>query len=167
MSQPQPASLPYWRTRAVEVGAFRALKEASEHIDDLTDQLGRRHDLRSAIRFGVFAAGFASGLAIVVAVSCTVIGHKKVDGWPTLTVYEHHVPHHVMRDKCVQYAPFGMSPEACAEFNLEERRCDLYFSADFPPPAFFVKHERMHCDGYDHEGETHMRDFLRNYEVTK
>ena len=95
--------------------------------------------------------------------ACTVIGHKKVEGWPQLTVIEHHVPHHVMRDRCVKYAPWGASPEACAEFNLAERRCDLWFSADFPPPTFFVKHERMHCEGFDHEGETNMRDFLARY----
>ena len=107
--------------------------------------------------------------AVILAVAsqllagCTVIGHQKVEGWPQLTVVEHYVPHHEMRDRCAKYAPWGSSPEACAEFNLASRRCDLYFSADFPPPEFFVKHERMHCDGYDHEGETHMRDFLQAY----
>jgi len=95
--------------------------------------------------------------------ACTIIGHEKVEGWPRLTVVEHYVPHHVMRDVCVKYTPFGASPEACAEFNLVERRCDLWFSADFPPPAAFVKHERMHCEGYDHVGETNMRNFLRSY----
>jgi hypothetical protein len=107
--------------------------------------------------------------AVILAVltqflaACTSIGHEKVEGWPKLAVVEHYVPHHEMRDRCAKYTPWGSSPEACAEFNLLARRCDLYFSADFPPPAFFVKHERMHCDGYDHEGETHMRDFLRAY----
>jgi hypothetical protein len=92
--------------------------------------------------------------------ACTTIGHEKVEGWPQLTVVEHYVPHHVMRDRCVKYTPFGSSPEACAEFNLAERRCDLWFSADFPPPKAFIEHERMHCAGYDHVGETNMRNFL-------
>jgi hypothetical protein len=92
--------------------------------------------------------------------ACTSIGHEKVEGWPQLTVVEHYVPHHVMRDRCVKYTPFGSSPEACAEFNLAEQRCDLWFSADFPPPKAFIQHERMHCAGYDHVGETNMRDFL-------
>ena len=95
--------------------------------------------------------------------ACTVIGHQKVEGWPQLKVVEHYVPHNEMRDRCVKYTSWGMSPEACAEFNLVERRCDLWFSADFPPPTFFVKHERMHCEGFDHEGETNMRDFLARY----
>jgi hypothetical protein len=89
--------------------------------------------------------------AVILAVlsqllgACTIIGHEKVEGWPKLTVIEHYVPHREMRDRCVPYTPWGSSPEACAEFNLAARTCNLYFSADFPPPAFFVKHERMHC----------------------
>jgi hypothetical protein len=99
--------------------------------------------------------------------ACTSIGHEKVEGWPQLTVVEHYVPHHVMRDRCVKYTPFGSSPEACAEFNLAERRCDLWFSADFPPPKAFIEHERMHCAGYDHVGETNMRDYLARYQAAQ
>jgi len=95
--------------------------------------------------------------------ACTIIGHQKVEGWPRLKVVEHYVPHHVMRDRCVKYTPWGSSPEACAEFNLAERRCDLWFSADFPPPKAFIEHERLHCAGYDHVGSTNMRDFLAGY----
>src|ERR1700741_287705 len=95
----------------------------------------------------------AATLFLLFLNACTVIGHTKVEGWPQLTVYEHYVPHAEMRDRCVKDAAWGTSPEACAEFNLATLRCGLWFSADFPPPAFFVKHERMHCQGYDHEGE--------------
>lgn len=102
-------------------------------------------------------------LALLLCTGCTAIGHDKIEGWPKLTVIENHVPHHVMRDQCVSTAPWWGSPEACAWFDLEKRTCTVWFSADFPPPASFVKHERMHCDGYDHQGETHMRDFLANY----
>jgi len=70
--------------------------------------------------------------------ACTTIGHEKVEGWPQLTVVEHYVPHHVMRDRCVKYASWGTAPEACAEFNLVEQRCDVWFSADFPPLQAFL-----------------------------
>lgn len=96
--------------------------------------------------------------------ACTTVGHQRVEGWPRLMVYEHYVPHHEMRDRCVKYAPFGTTPEACAEFNLAERRCDIWFSADFPPQETIVKHERMHCEGYDHIGSTGMRDYLARYQ---
>jgi hypothetical protein len=109
-----------------------------------------------------------AAILILFLGGCTTIGHQKVEGWPQLTVIEHHVPHYVMRDHCVKYAPWGSSPEACAEFNLEARTCEIWFSADFPPPPAFVTHERMHCDGYDHVGQTQMRDFLARYlEQTK
>ena len=105
--------------------------------------------------------------APLLAGACTVIGHQKVEGWPQLAVSEHYVPHWQMRDHCAKYAPFGSSPEACAVFNLEARVCDLWFSADFPPPRSVVEHERMHCEGYDHIGETGMRDFLARYNASR
>lgn len=92
--------------------------------------------------------------------ACTSIGHQKADGWPALEIREHYLPHAEMRDRCVKYAPWGSWPEACAEFNLAAGTCDIFYSADFPPPAAFIAHERLHCQGYDHEGETHMADFL-------
>lgn len=64
---------------------------------------------------------------------CTVVGHEKVEGWPELEIREHYVAHSVMRDKCAKYVGFGMSPEACAEFNLVAGTCDIWHSAEFPP----------------------------------
>ncbi|MGQ0750106.1 MAG: hypothetical protein ACT4PS_06175 [Betaproteobacteria bacterium] len=83
---------------------------------------------------------------------CTIVGHQKVPGWPELTVREHYVPHHVMRDKCAKYVPVGMSPDACMEFNLYSGTCDIWYSADFPPGPGVIEHERLHCRGYDHIG---------------
>lgn len=98
-------------------------------------------------------------IAVVLA-GCASIGHERVEGWPELTVYEHYVPHHVMRDKCVKYTPMGTSPEACAEFDFFNKRCDIWYSADFPPTQAVIKHERLHCAGYDHLWSTDMRDWL-------
>jgi len=116
----------------------------------------RRHAVNAVLFLGISLLG-----------ACTTIGHEKVEGWPQLTVVEHYVPHHVMRDRCVKYTPWGSSPEACAEFNLAEARCDLWFSADFPPPQAFIEHERMHCAGYDHVGESNMRDFLAGFNARR
>lgn len=144
-----------------------ALKECSQEVDRLADMVGRRMDLYTAVyygcRSGMLLLGTLLGLFLSWMISCASIGHEKVEGWPELKVYEHHVPHNVMRDKCAKYTAFGSYPEACSEFNLAEKRCDIYFSADFPPTKAFIEHERMHCLGYDHEGETGMRDFLENY----
>lgn len=98
--------------------------------------------------------------------ACTTIGHEKVEGWPNLKVTEHRVPHHEMRDRCAKYAPWGSYPEACAEFNLNAGTCDIWLSADFPPPAAFVEHERLHCHGYDHVGEENMSRLLAVHKLT-
>lgn len=103
-------------------------------------------------------------LPVVVALAgCTLIGHERVEGWPELEIVEHHVPHRVMRDRCMKYVPWYMSPEACAEFDFAARRCDLWFSADFPPPAYIVEHERNHCRGYEHVGDGTLRGILAEH----
>lgn len=94
-----------------------------------------------------------------------MLGHQKVEGWPALAIVEHYVPHAEMRDRCSRYVGFGMSPEACAEFNLAKRECHIWFSADFPPQKFIVEHERLHCAGYDHAGSTAMQQFLRQHQA--
>jgi hypothetical protein len=100
-----------------------------------------------------------------LAAACTAIGNERVQGWPRLAVVEHYVPHAEMRDRCVKYVAFGESPAACAEFNFEARRCDIWFSADFPPPPFMIEHERKHCLGYEHAGEHHLREALERYKA--
>lgn len=105
-------------------------------------------------------------LAALLAGCTTIEKHERVEGWPKLEIVEHYVPHAEMRDRCVQYVGFGMSPEACAEFDLVARKCHIWFSADFPPQAFIVRHEHLHCAGYDHPGSTAMRQYLARYLLT-
>jgi hypothetical protein len=106
--------------------------------------------------------GPASALALLVALAaCTVVGHRRAEGWPQLKVTEHHVANSVMRDKCARYVGFGVSPIACSEFNLVAATCDIWLSADFPPPQTVVEHERLHCAGYDHIGGNTMTQAVR------
>jgi hypothetical protein len=102
-------------------------------------------------------------LLLAALAGCSTIGHERVEGWPVLEVVEHYVPNAAMRDRCAKYVGVGMSPLACAEFDLAARRCDLWFSADFPPSPHVLEHERLHCQGYDHPGETTMRDILARF----
>lgn len=111
--------------------------------------------LLSAQWFAVLVVMF-----LLLVPGCTVFGHEKVAGWPTLEIVEHYVPHAQMRDRCAKYAPWGTVVEACAEFDLAARTCHLWFSADFPPQRFIVEHERLHCLGYDHIGSSTMRAIL-------
>jgi hypothetical protein len=105
-----------------------------------------------------------AALLPIFASACTTIGAgEPVPGWPQLAVIEHHVPHHQMRERCAKYAPPMMSPEACAEFYFVEGECHLWFSADFPPSADIVEHERQHCRGHEHAGETGLSEILARY----
>jgi hypothetical protein len=105
----------------------------------------------------------ALGLMSAIVAACAVIGGDPVTGWPELQKVEHYVPHHEMRERCSRYVSFGMAPEACAEFDFAAGRCDLWFSADFPPAPYVVEHERLHCQGYEHAGEHELRAILAQY----
>jgi hypothetical protein len=104
-----------------------------------------------------------AALFLLFVPGCTVVGHERVAGWPELRIVEHHVPHHVMRERCAKYAPPMMSPEACAEFYFAQGECHLWFSADFPPPRDIIEHEYLHCQGHDHVGESVLAGILENY----
>ena len=104
----------------------------------------------------------AAGLALGLLAGCAGMG-PAIEGWPQLTVYEHHVPHAEMRERCARYSAFGSPPLSCAEVSFAERRCDIWFSADFPPSAYVQRHERLHCAGHDHEGDDTLRSALAGH----
>ena len=101
-------------------------------------------------------------LLAAASAACSTVGHEKVEGWPELTIVEHRVSAGEMYDRCKKYVAFGMLPMACAEFNLATKRCDIWLMEGFAPRSI-VEHERLHCQGHDHVGETAMRDFLTRY----
>lgn len=101
-------------------------------------------------------------LLAAASTACTTVGHDKVEGWPELTIVEHRVSAGEMYERCRKYVAFGMLPMACAEFNLATKRCDIWLMEGFAPRSV-VEHERLHCLGHDHVGETAMRDFLTRY----
>ena len=96
--------------------------------------------------------------------ACSTMEHERVEGWPELQIVEHYVPAEAMLQRCSKYAGFGSVPLACAEFNLATRRCDIWLSQGMAWKSL-VEHERLHCRGYDHVGETNMRDFLARYQA--
>lgn len=95
----------------------------------------------------------------------TIDSHEKVAGWPQLRLVEHYVADGVMRQRCAKYMPFGFLPEACAEFYFDRGECHVWYSSDWPPAQYVVRHERLHCQGYDHPGDTTLRDVLARYEA--
>lgn len=105
----------------------------------------------------------AAVILLGMAGCATIDEEHRVAGWPELRVVEHYVSDDAMRQRCSKYVAFGMLPEACSEFDFGRGECHVWFSKDFPPAGFVVRHERLHCQGYDHPGETTMRDILARY----
>lgn len=106
---------------------------------------------------GIVALG-----GFLLLAGCGALNEYPVEGWPTLTVVEHHVAESAMRERCSRYVSMGMTPMACAEVDLHAARCDIWYGSG-TPPAYVVEHERMHCQGYDHAGSTTMEEMLRRY----
>ena len=102
-------------------------------------------------------------LCLAVLPACTIMGHQKVEGWPELRIVEHRVPVVEMRERCSKYTGPGVIAEACAEFDLHNRRCDIWLASDFPPSKAIREHERLHCAGYDHIGADNMRTILARF----
>lgn len=108
-------------------------------------------------------------LAAALALSaCTVMNeHRAPDPrWPALNTIEHEVSTFEMLRRCYQYVSLPMKlaggiPFACAEINLDENRCDIWFTADSDP--FILEHEHLHCKGYDHHGDDQLRNFLAEW----
>lgn len=128
--------------------------------EDEEQPLGAVGFMDYAARIGLVLLGVFAFTCVVLSLGCASMGDEKVEGWPNLEIVEHYVAHHEMRNRCRMYVGFGQAPEACAEFSFSAARCDIWFSADFPPASFVVAHERQHCLGFDHVGSTSMKAML-------
>jgi hypothetical protein len=116
--------------------------------------------MRGALLVTAFAAAALAGCAS----SGLELSHEKVAGWPQLRIYEHYVSHAEMQTRCARYvARYGAQALACAEFNFSEGRCDIWYSRELGATPELVRHERLHCVGYDHRGEDAMAKMLAGW----
>jgi hypothetical protein len=135
---------------------------ATEHV-----RIGKVAAVPEPTKMPSMKSAAAIGILVSLLAACTTIGHVKVKSWPKLDIVEHYVPHQAMRERCAKYTGFLMRAEACAEFDFENARCHIWLSADAPPDKAVVAHERLHCAGYDHVGETSMQALLQRYLARK
>ena len=106
----------------------------------------------------------AIALALIVLSACTTIDRRHpVAGWPELKVVEHYVDDGDMRRRCSRYVAFGMAPNACAEFDFARGECHVWYSEEYPPLPGVIRHERLHCQGYEHPGEDTLARALARY----
>lgn len=77
-------------------------------------------------------------------------------GFPKLKVHEHHVAVERLAEFC---QPLQIT---CSWVAWAAGRCDIYIAPNTPAPL--IAHERKHCDGRDHIGESTIRNaFARWY----
>lgn len=99
--------------------------------------------------------------------ACTTIDHSPAPAdWPQLKVIQHYVSSREMRNQCVQYAGPGSSPMACAEIDLHQGTCNLWFDKDFMA-QWLLDHELLHCKGHDHLGGTTIQRMMEEYRAEK
>ncbi len=80
--------------------------------------------------------------------------------FPKLSIVVHQVSHTEMLERCQDAL---WKPLACAETNFKNMVCDIWYSDDVPPTKAIIDHEELHCKGYDHVGESSIRDAWEKY----
>ena len=111
----------------------------------------------------------ALSLLIVAALAaCTTIDQHKAApaDWPQLEVREHVVSTPEMIWRCYATLPLFMKlmggvPIACA--FVSESGCDIYVTGW--TPQHVLEHEREHCAGRDHVGDSTLADWWAAYKA--
>lgn len=91
---------------------------------------------------------------------CTMIDMDQppAKDFPKLAITEHYVSWAVMREKCQKADVPGIMSVGCTEYDLIRETCHIWLVADPPPSPETIAHERLHCAGYDHVGESTLQD---------
>ena len=93
-------------------------------------------------------------LILLLLSGCSTLSSHKTEGWPQMTVTENYVSEAEVKDRCG-------NPEflACAYSNVCSKTCNIWLPKG--APEWLVKHERGHCEGYDHPGSTVFEQLMK------
>ena len=104
---------------------------------------------------------FVIALAIFLAGCATFIDqHKEPPAdWPLLTVREHRLDLWPLIKQCYPSVStfmklLGGFANACAWIDLRAMTCDIYVHSASAEDDPILAHEREHCDGKDHFGDS-------------
>lgn len=86
--------------------------------------------------------------------------------WPEVRIVENRVSYGEVLKRCYKYLTLGEKliggiPLACAEVFFAEAVCHIWITPNID--AEIIKHERLHCLGYDHPGADNMRGAWQRY----
>lgn len=79
-----------------------------------------------------------------------------------MAVVEEKVSFDEVQEQCRRFVGWGQWPMACAVFYFQSARCHIFYAFDWA-----LEHERMHCLGYDHPGDTSMREALQRFKASQ
>lgn len=112
------------------------------------------------MRSTLVALAVAFGLS-----SCSTIGNRPPPAdFPKLNVTVNYVPWEKMYSVCSQY---GIQPAACTEVNFKDNSCVVWVVPNDGLTKYTLEHELLHCQGWDHPGETTLRDMWERFKETK
>lgn len=82
--------------------------------------------------------------------------------WPQLKVVVVKTDSAEVQRQC--YATTAFVVAGCTTANFLKATCYIYLSTD---NAAVIEHEKMHCLGYDHPGESTMRDWWEKWKRSR
>lgn len=107
--------------------------------------------------------------ALVLLAGCSTIDQhtEPPADWPDLMPIEHRVSPGEVLTRCYRYVSWplrllGSVPFGCAELNFTDHTCTVWYPDD-AAGEHVRRHELLHCAGYDHPGESTLRDAWRAY----
>ena len=103
-----------------------------------------------------------SSLISIFLIGCMSIGDVKppID-WPKLEIKTVYNDEAVVQH-CVQNLLY--QSVACATINFDTMTCIQYLPENV---RWFDEHEKRHCLGHDHDGDTTLRDYWKNWKRIK
>lgn len=109
-------------------------------------------------------------LLLLVGCATTIDEKSAAPDWPRLTVQRNVVSFTEVVRRCYRYMSLAMKlaggiPLACAEVDFAQMRCDIWITADATHET--LVHERHHCLGMEHPGETTLTDAWNSYKRSK
>ncbi len=109
-------------------------------------------------------------LAGCVAVPTATIdlSQKPPADWPTLEVKLQQSPQQQFDVICGKSPlPFVVHRISCAQVDFSQGKCWILVRAGETLEPYWEEHERQHCAGYDHHGESTLRDSWAKYKASR
>jgi hypothetical protein len=107
--------------------------------------------------------------SFLVGCATTIDNHTLPSAdWPKVIVVENQVSVGVLYQQCWKYVPewmkwLGAIVEGCAEIDFKKNVCTIWVRGDGFANEEILTHERKHCQGYDHIGDSILRDEWEDY----